>query len=168
MESRLHAFGTLEGQRLVDAYHAADVFVFASQSETQGIVLTEAMAAGLPVVAVDAPGVREVVRDGYNGCLLPQENKDRFVDALLWIARMDDTARAQLSKHAEETARSFSIERCADKALSIYADAAAAGSGYRESESNLWEEAKRRIRVEWELLATKTKATAESVGPLQK
>ncbi|MCC5845768.1 MAG: glycosyltransferase [Verrucomicrobia bacterium] len=41
-----------------------DCFVFASQTETQGIVLAEAMAAGNPVVALDGPGVREIVADG--------------------------------------------------------------------------------------------------------
>ena len=43
------------------------MFLFASQSETQGIVLLEAMAAGLPVVAVHASGVCDVVKDGING-----------------------------------------------------------------------------------------------------
>ena len=56
LRRRLHLVGSLEGQDLVDAYHAMDVFVFASRSETQGMVLTEAMAAGKPVVALDAPG----------------------------------------------------------------------------------------------------------------
>ena len=70
MGKRLHLVGSLEGQALVDAYHAMDVFVFASCTETQGMVLTEAMAAGKPVVALDGPGVREVVRDGCNGRLL--------------------------------------------------------------------------------------------------
>jgi 1,2-diacylglycerol 3-alpha-glucosyltransferase len=68
---RLHLAGMLKGKDLVDAYHAMDVFVFASQSETQGLVVTEAMAAGIPVVAVDAPGVREVVKDFVNGRLMP-------------------------------------------------------------------------------------------------
>ena len=58
---RLHLPGSLDGQVLADAYHAMDVFVFASRTETQGMVLTEAMAAGKPVVALDAPGVREVL-----------------------------------------------------------------------------------------------------------
>ena len=43
---------------------AMDIFAFASFSETQGMVLAEAMAAGLPAVALDASGVREVVRNG--------------------------------------------------------------------------------------------------------
>ncbi len=48
--------GALCGQPLADAYRAMDVFAFTSQTETQGMVLAEAMAAGVPVVAVDAPG----------------------------------------------------------------------------------------------------------------
>jgi len=64
---RLHLAGVVKGQDLIDCYHAMDVFAFSSQSETQGLVITEAMAAGLPVVAVDAPGVREVVADKLTG-----------------------------------------------------------------------------------------------------
>ena len=72
MTNRLFSVKQARNQALVDAYHAMDVFAFASVSETQGMVLTEAMAAGVPVVAGDAPGAREVVRDGENGRLLPQ------------------------------------------------------------------------------------------------
>jgi len=61
--NRLIMAGELSGQALVDAYDAMDLFVFASQSETQGMVLAEAMAAGKPVIALDASGVREVVSD---------------------------------------------------------------------------------------------------------
>ena len=59
--------------------------VFASLSETQGIVLVEAMAAGVPVVAVDAPGVREVVKDGYNGRLIFGENQNNFFRSALVV-----------------------------------------------------------------------------------
>ena len=58
---------------MTDAYHAMDIFAFASKSETQGMVLTEAMAAGLPVIALDAPGAREVVEEGANGRLLAED-----------------------------------------------------------------------------------------------
>ena len=74
---RLHFAGVLKGQDLVDCYHAMTIYAFASVSETQGIVLVEAMAAGIPVVAMDAPGVREVVKDGYNGRLIFEENQYR-------------------------------------------------------------------------------------------
>jgi glycosyltransferase involved in cell wall biosynthesis len=50
-----------------------DLFLFASKSETQGRVLTEVMACGLPVIAIDAPGAREVVRNNKNGWLLKSD-----------------------------------------------------------------------------------------------
>jgi len=76
---RAHFTGVLRETKLADAYAAMDVFAFASFSETQGLVLIEAMMAGVPVVALDAPGVREVVIDGRNGRLL-----DRDADAPFW------------------------------------------------------------------------------------
>src|SRR5207253_514846 len=54
---------------LPTCYQAADLFVFASETETQGLVLAEAAACGLPAVAVAAPGCNEVVRDGATGVL---------------------------------------------------------------------------------------------------
>ena len=58
-------------------------FVFASQTETQGLVIAEAMAAGNPVVALDGPGVREIVRDGENGFLLEHDaSPGEFATAL--------------------------------------------------------------------------------------
>jgi glycosyltransferase involved in cell wall biosynthesis len=61
MGERFHSAGILTTTDLTNAYHAMDVFAFSSKSETQGMVHTEAMAAGVPVVGLDAPGVREVV-----------------------------------------------------------------------------------------------------------
>jgi glycosyltransferase involved in cell wall biosynthesis len=73
LDSKLIFAGTLKGQNLSDFYNAIDIFAFASKSETQGMVLTEAMAAGKPVVALTAPGVRDVLRNGENGLLLAQK-----------------------------------------------------------------------------------------------
>ena len=56
--------------------HAADGFLFASKSETQGIVLLEAMAAGCPVVAVHASGVVDVVSQGKNGFMTGEEEEE--------------------------------------------------------------------------------------------
>ena len=58
---------------------ASDLFLFSSRSETQGIVLAEAMAAGLPAAAVEAYGVNDIVRDKYNG-LLCEESVDAFAE----------------------------------------------------------------------------------------
>lgn len=59
--------GRIHNHQIKDYQFACDAFLFTSQSETQGIVMLEAMAAGNPVVAVKASGVVDVVRDGYNG-----------------------------------------------------------------------------------------------------
>jgi len=63
--------GALPFDTLVNVYYSADLFVFSSVTETQGLVLIEAMAAGLPVVAVRAYGVQDMVDDGVNGYLTP-------------------------------------------------------------------------------------------------
>jgi glycosyltransferase involved in cell wall biosynthesis len=59
--------GYLKGEALSQAYASADIFVFPSAIETFGLVVVEAMAAGLPVVASRVGGVRDVVQDGVNG-----------------------------------------------------------------------------------------------------
>ena len=80
MQTDFASSESLSGKKLADAYKAMDVFAFSSKTETQGMVLTEAMAASVPVVAIDAPGAREVVIDGLkNGRLLPEENMDLFL-----------------------------------------------------------------------------------------
>ncbi len=123
LRRRLHLVGSLEGQDLVDAYHAMDVFVFASHSETQGMVLTEAMAAGKPVVALDASGVREVVMDGCNGRLLDSDNPEEFAAAVAGIAAAPSHDRQQLGRAALETAREFSMDRCARDLMDEYTSA---------------------------------------------
>lgn len=65
--------GMIPHEELTDYYHACDLFLFASQSETQGIVLLEAMAAGLPVIAVKGSGVNDVVKDGRNGFMTEKD-----------------------------------------------------------------------------------------------
>ncbi|NLF80366.1 MAG: glycosyltransferase family 1 protein [Clostridia bacterium] len=64
---RVRFLGYKVGEELQRLYAAADIFVFASRIETYGNVILEAMASGLPIVAVDAGGVRENLRHGVNG-----------------------------------------------------------------------------------------------------
>ena len=72
---RVFFTGRLGGQELVNCYHGADLFVFSSVTETQGLVVVEAMAAGLPTVAVDAYGVSDMVNSGIDGLLTPYSLK---------------------------------------------------------------------------------------------
>jgi 1,2-diacylglycerol 3-alpha-glucosyltransferase len=156
---RLHLVGSLDGTDLVDAYHAMDVFVFASRSETQGMVLTEAMAAGKPVVALDAPGVREVVADGGNGRLLMSEHLEDFAAALDEIAAAPAARRQELAQAARATAERFSMERCGRELLGLYTRLVRQQPRGPKDES-VWHHAMEEIKAEWELL----KNMAEAVG----
>ena len=160
VDDRLHLFGILKGRELVDAYHALDVFAFASHSETQGLVLTEAMAAGVPVVGVDASGVREVVNDYSNGRLLPSDDEDAFCDALHWVLTRSAAERKELTRKALHTARAYGKDVCAQKALERYA-ALVEGESRRAKDHvpGPWDDAMRRIKVEWDLLANIARAT---------
>lgn len=160
---RVHFAGVLEGDHLANAYAAMNVFAFTSRSETQAIVLAEAMAVGIPVVALDAPGVRDLVRDGENGRMLFTPSRDAFVAALEQMATTDPDARRHLAAEAVATAARFSIAKCADQALTLYGQLVATSPCRREPESSAWEAARRRIDVEFQLWANRANATGAAL-----
>lgn len=165
LSGRLHAPGILTGAFLVSAYKAMDVFAFASQTETQGMVLTEAMAAGTPVVAVDASGAREVVDDGKNGYLLARENCNDFVAALTRFGTLAEARRTEMRQAALDTAQDFSMRACSAKGLRLYAQAIERGSIVRKEEGSPWKMAIDRVRTEWDLLANTAGALGSSLLP---
>ncbi len=159
LSRRVHFAGSLDGQDLVDAYHAMDVFVFASCSETQGMVLTEAMAAGKPVVALDAPGVREAVKDQHNGRLLKRRRTDHFAAAVAQIASASPQRRDELAQAAHETAERFSMDRCARRLMGVYAAALRQRPPGPRDES-VWHQAAEGIKAESELLKNMAEAVS--------
>jgi 1,2-diacylglycerol 3-alpha-glucosyltransferase len=159
---RLCFAGSLDGQDLVDAYHAMDVFVFASYSETQGMVLTEAMAAGKPVVALDAPGVREVVKDRCNGRLLKHRSVSEFAAAVAAIASISPRRREKLKQAAYETAERFSMDRCVCRLLEVYKRALRQKPPGPRDEG-VWHQAAEEIKAEWELLKNMAEAVSHAM-----
>ncbi|WP_248730074.1 MULTISPECIES: glycosyltransferase [Halomonadaceae] len=150
VQARLHCTGRLHGQALIDAYHAMDVFAFASHSETQGMVLVEAMAAGLPVVAVEAPGVREVLRDGEAGRLLASDDSVTMAQALLELA--DPACRTPMRQAALQIAATFDESRCTSRCLEVYRKAIASGGPLTHADDNTWERVRSRLGAEWHML----------------
>ncbi len=73
--------GYLRGEDLAGAYASADAFLFPSSTETLGLVLLEAMAAGCPVVAANRGGIPDIVTDGENGCLYDPDQADGLLMA---------------------------------------------------------------------------------------
>ena len=151
IEKRLHWAGVLQGQDLVDCYQAMNIFAFASKSETQGIVLVEAMAAGVPVVAVDAPGVREVVKDGYNGRLIFAEDQDHYAEALAWCLKRPDDEFRQMRENARATAMEFAVEPCAKRMLAIYQAVGEKEYASPDVKNSAWGSLAGRLTTEWDM-----------------
>jgi 1,2-diacylglycerol 3-alpha-glucosyltransferase len=154
--------GKKTGRELADAYAAMDVFVFSSQSETQGMVLAEAMAAGAPVVALDGPGVRDVVaRD--NGRLLSSDaTADAFATALDEVTN-DPRRLRRLCEKARASIEEFSLENCADRLVNLYGHLAAEASRREDADPGPWDRLLNRLEIEWNLLAEKAAALAAAV-----
>jgi hypothetical protein len=122
-----------------------DVFAFASQTETQGMVLTEAMAAGKPVVALSGPGVRDVVRDRANGRLISLAHRQLFAQALAWIAVRTSRERLMLSAAARRTAERFSMRRQTRRALDLYESLI---NARLHDEPSIWSRVQHRLEAE--------------------
>ena len=110
--------GTIPNEEVPAYHHASDLFLFASKSETQGIVLLEAMAAESPVVAVGADGVDDVVYSGQNG-YLTAESEEEFANRAEQILT-DSKLHRQLAQGAYETARRYKNEVIAWRAECNY------------------------------------------------
>lgn len=111
--------GAVPPEAMATWYKLGDAFLFASKSETQGMVILEAMAAGLPVVAVRSSGIEDVVRHGVNGFKTP-EKQDQWRACVRQLLE-DDDLRAELATQALAFAEDFSVERFADDVRHIYA-----------------------------------------------
>ncbi len=158
--------GPLVHGELADAYQAMDLFVFTSQSETQGLVLAEAMAAGTPVLALDASGAREVVEDRRNGRLLTaQASEEEFARAIEEF--FHDPVAAQAWRHqARHTARQFSRTACADRLIGFYEQILHRHSTARETpkvDLGEWLSVMEMLKAEWQLLSEKMAAAVQAV-----
>lgn len=108
--------------------NAADVYVMSSRWEGLPIVLLEASAAGLPIVATDVGGNAEVVDDGVSGFLVPAERPERLAEALDRVAAMSERERERLGTAGRErTANEYGIEQVVDVWESIYLELLARG-----------------------------------------
>ena len=100
-------------------FAVSDIFVFASKSETQGMVISEAMYMGLPIVAVNAPGVNSLVLNKANGFLV-SEREDEFARAVEKLIS-DKELRQRFSEASRKIAReNFTSDICAKKMLEVY------------------------------------------------
>ncbi len=164
LADRVRMTGVLTGTALRNTYAAMDIFAFSSLSETQGLVLVEAMAAGVPVIALDAPGAREVVSDRRNGRLLAANAQiDAFAGAVADVARMTKRERQRLSEEARHTALQFSADRCLDRVLSLYGKLCGMKTTQRSADESAWETARRSLSREVDIITNIARAVGDAV-----
>jgi 1,2-diacylglycerol 3-alpha-glucosyltransferase len=109
---------------LLDCYRAADAFVFASRTETQGLVLLEAMALGTPVVSTAIMGTRDVLRQGEGAVIVP-EDEVAFAEAVAALLR-DEPRRRKLGRAGERYAEQWTARAMAERLVAFYSQILAA------------------------------------------
>lgn len=119
LQDHVRFFGNLDRRTtLLDAYRAGDVFVFASPTETQGLVLIEAMALGVPVVSTAVMGTATVLRDARSA-LIGDEDVDAFAAKVARLLRSPEQ-RAALSAAGPEDAQAWSSEGLMETVAELY------------------------------------------------
>lgn len=119
LSSNVQFLGYLDRKsELPDCYAAADVFTFASRTETQGLVLLEAMAAGLPVVALAAMGTVDIL-GARRGARVPADNTDAFSFELVALLR-NPARQRKLSDEGRAYAHEWSDETLAGRMADLY------------------------------------------------
>ncbi|OWU83795.1 hypothetical protein ATO6_15275 [Oceanicola sp. 22II-s10i] len=126
LQDSVHMLGDVSADDVPAHLAISDIFVFASAAETQGMVVLEAMAAGLPVVAVNSSGIDAFVETRQTGYATP-ENLAIWTDSLhgLMVARAE---RKSMGAAAREAAAKYSIEAFSERVASIYQAAIATSS----------------------------------------
>jgi glycosyltransferase involved in cell wall biosynthesis len=124
---RVHFAGAQPHEQLPALMHAGDFFVLATEPpESFGLVITEAMASGLPAIASDIPGVRTVVDDRKTGLLVPAGDVGALASAMADLAGMTTDEREALGAAARAKCESvYAWPRIIDRLEVVYADALA-------------------------------------------
>lgn len=115
---KTHFLGYIKGNLLRDCYAAADLFLFASVTETQGLTVLEAMAAGVPVVAVGRMGIKDILERQAGG-IMTEPDEEEFYQAVLKMLKDPDMYRQKKSETAG-VVKGWSSEAMAGRALKEY------------------------------------------------
>ena len=107
-------------QDLVDAYHAADIFALPSVHEPFGIVILEAWAAGLPVIATRIGGIPAFTEDGKDALLFESNNEEAFLEAFAALANDPARARGLVEAGKQKALARFSWDKITDRLVEIY------------------------------------------------
>lgn len=136
IEKKVKFPGRIMQPDVIDIYRSGKVFVTASETETQGIVLIEAAATGLPLVAVDAGAVRELCQNKKNGILCKPREIDEMTDALVRILK-DAKLQQKYGEASLEIAKKHDLNRTLKRFVEIYEEAVKL-KGKKVSQKKWW------------------------------
>ncbi|MBN1762683.1 MAG: glycosyltransferase family 4 protein [Methanomicrobia archaeon] len=119
MQDHILFLGTLK-EDLNDHYAASDLFVFPTLYEPFGLVITEAMASGLPVITSKIAGAAEIMTDGEDGLLLDDPTNSEELAEKINILVEDENLRKQMGFNARKTAEKYSWGYVAQKTLEVF------------------------------------------------
>jgi glycosyltransferase involved in cell wall biosynthesis len=119
IEKHVVFHGWTEHSMLPSYFKSADICVFPSRQEGFGIVILEAMASGIPVIASNIPSFQEIISNGRDGRLFKPEDADALSKEVVALYQ-DPHLRKELSRNAFEKVARYSWENIADKYISLY------------------------------------------------
>ena len=122
IEKNVKFLGKIMPPELMKIYRVGDVFATASETETQGIVLIEAAAVGLPLIAVDVGAVGEICINGVNGELCEPKNINQIANSMIKILQNDEVAK-KYSLSSIELAKKHDLNMTLDRFVEIYHEA---------------------------------------------
>lgn len=138
VQSHVTFTGYMPRKALANYYRQADLFIFASESETQGLVVLESLAAGTPVVAVAKMGVADVLVDGQGALLVKEPVLSEFVEKVEQLL-CNENLYEQMSKIAKEyVVKNWSIDAKALLLESSYLKAIEEGACQHDFRDNVW------------------------------
>ncbi len=106
--------GLVDNEQIPSVMKQGRIFILPSRNEPFGIVILEAMALGIPVIATDSGGVTEILNGGECGCLIPTDNPDEMAECMLRLLE-DNVLSAELRRKGLERIKLFSIEEVVSK-----------------------------------------------------
>lgn len=113
--------GPQSREKVIDAYKQAYLFIFASYTETQGLVILESMAAGTPVVALGKLGVYDILsQEGTGGIMVKDLNEEDFSHEILKLLKNSSSYEELKLKAKTFVKNNYSIEKCVDMILELY------------------------------------------------
>ncbi|MDD5710675.1 MAG: glycosyltransferase [Candidatus Colwellbacteria bacterium] len=115
---KTHFTGIVEPEERGGYFREGDVFIHSSLSETQGLIITDSMAFGVPVVAIRASGVVDIVVDGENGLIMDNSAK-ALASGVLRVLR-DNELRDKLSRGAKKSAQEYTVEAVTSRLEKVY------------------------------------------------